>query len=289
MRVHDQNNATLKDLTIPVRMYQPGYPLYASLLSRHHEYQNFRRFRQVRMRMLLAKQDVISKLEEELNVIDKEEEAELFLGSCRLDQNNRRKEVFAQLDKAFSEYDDCLQRTHWTMTMPGSVPRHVDSTENWLKMNGCIARREAQYLSAEPYDLLNVGSRKDKGMAKVGSIVERIAVFFSRCWRTIVTKSYDEQYGMVVLPNPIIRATARTLTAIIAIILLLAPIVALNAVQETLLRFVIIFVAASLFVTTITVASNATMAEIFAAGAAYSAVLVVFVSGNGIQPQRPAG
>jgi hypothetical protein len=65
--------------------------------------------------------------------------------------------------------------------------------------------------------------------------------------------------------------------------------VALNAVQETLERFVFIFVAATLFVTLVALASKASIAEIFAAGAAYSAVLVVFVSGNGFQSQVEGG
>jgi hypothetical protein len=77
--------------------------------------------------------------------------------------------------------------------MPDSIPRHVTSTENWLKMNGCIARREVQYLSAEPYDLLSIGSHKDKGMAKVGSIVERVAVFFSLSRRKVVISSLHSE------------------------------------------------------------------------------------------------
>jgi hypothetical protein len=60
-------------------------------------------------------------------------------------------------------------------------------------------------------------------------------------------------------------------------------------VQETLERFVVIFVAATLFVTLVALASKASITEIFAAGAAYSAVLVVFVSGNGFQNQVEGG
>jgi hypothetical protein len=56
------------------------------------------------MRMLLLKQDDIVQLEEELNKIDHEEEAELFLGSRRLDRNASRKNVLARLDQAFSDY-----------------------------------------------------------------------------------------------------------------------------------------------------------------------------------------
>lgn len=85
--------------------------------------------------------------------------------------------------------------------------------------------------------------------------------------------------------SPTLRAIARVATAIVAIILLLVPVVALNAVQQTLFRFIILFAAATCFVLVVSLASEANMAEIFAAGAAYSAVLVVFISGDGVQCQ----
>jgi hypothetical protein len=60
----------LTNITISVVEKHPsGYPLYASFLARHSEFQHFRRFRKTRMHMLLLKQDVISKLEKQLNKI----------------------------------------------------------------------------------------------------------------------------------------------------------------------------------------------------------------------------
>jgi hypothetical protein len=55
------------------------------------------------MRMLLLKQYKIAQLGEELNKIDREEEAELWLGSLRMDRNACRKDVLARLDEAFSD------------------------------------------------------------------------------------------------------------------------------------------------------------------------------------------
>jgi hypothetical protein len=72
---------------------------------------NLRRFRIVRMWMLLLKQNKIAQLEEELNKIDREEEAELWLGSWRKDRNACRKDVLARLDETFSDY--------------GNSPNHV--------------------------------------------------------------------------------------------------------------------------------------------------------------------
>lgn len=80
-----------------------------------------------------------------------------------------------------------------------------------------------------------------------------------------------------------VRGIARFTVAILAIFLLLAPIIGLNAVEKTVPKFVIICVASSTFVASISVLSNASIGEVFTAGATYAAVMVVFVSGNGIQ------
>lgn len=70
----------------------------------------------------------------------------------------------------------------------------------------------------------------------------------------------------------------------VTIVVLLTSIIILNVVTATVPRFVIVFVAAGLFMSAITTFSRLSMAEILAAGATYCAVLVVFVSDNGISP-----
>lgn len=103
----------------------------------------------------------------------------------------------------------------------------------------------------------------------------------------LFAKVSKSQRTHVVLSKPAVRATARVMIAVLAIVLLLVPVIALNAVGQTLERFIILFAASSCFVMAIALASEASMAEIFAAGAAYSAVLVVFISGNGVQAPSP--
>ena len=97
----------------------------------------------------------------------------------------------------------------------------------------------------------------------------------------------DQQKGDVIVPLNRTRNFARAIIAVVTIVILLIPVILLNAVTSTIPRFVIVFAAAGLFVSAITAFSRLSMAEIFAAGATYTAVLVVFVSGNGISP--PSG
>jgi len=50
------------------------------------------------------KQDRVSVLEQELELVDQEERLELFLGNCRRDQNPQRKAVLEKLCNALSDY-----------------------------------------------------------------------------------------------------------------------------------------------------------------------------------------
>jgi hypothetical protein len=71
--------------------------------------------------------------------------------------------------------------------MPDPPPKHVQSTENWLKTTGCIARDETKYFRAEPFDLLNIGRVKDQGMSEVGNVIENVAIFFCVMKRKVST------------------------------------------------------------------------------------------------------
>ena len=58
----------------------------------------------LRIRLLLQKQDRLSVLEQELERIDKEEVAPLFLGCNRLDGNKARQQVLDDIDTALADY-----------------------------------------------------------------------------------------------------------------------------------------------------------------------------------------
>lgn len=65
-----------------------------------------------------------------------------------------------------------------------------------------------------------------------------------------------------------------------AVLLLELAIVALYLVSDDHVRFGLIAIFTSLFAASLTIFSNARRAEMFAATAAYAAVLVVSLSGN---------
>jgi hypothetical protein len=64
----------------------------------------FRRFSNLRARLLLLKQDKLSQLERKLEALDEAETNPLFLGMNRLDNNEARAEVVSEIDRNLAEY-----------------------------------------------------------------------------------------------------------------------------------------------------------------------------------------
>ena len=89
-----------------VEGFREGYPQFSALLGTRAEFRVFRRFANVRMRLLLYKQDKISALEAGLVEIDKSETRTLFLGTRRGDRNDERTAKLIELDTAIAEYGE---------------------------------------------------------------------------------------------------------------------------------------------------------------------------------------
>lgn len=96
--------ANMKSPHKSVDRHRPGYPRYSALLSTHPSFHNFRRFTRLRMRLLLQKQDEVSRLEEKLDNIDAQETHHIFLGCMRRDINPERLRLFQELKVVLAEY-----------------------------------------------------------------------------------------------------------------------------------------------------------------------------------------
>lgn len=87
-----------------VEYYPAGYPRYSALIASYDRFFLVRRFRKIRARILLLKQDKLAILEERLDKIDIEENALLFLGKSRCDRNPERKHVLEELENKLADY-----------------------------------------------------------------------------------------------------------------------------------------------------------------------------------------
>lgn len=64
---------------LAVADYRPGYPRFSALIATETLLHICRRFSNIRSRLLLEKQDELSKLEQQLELVDQEEPRVLFL------------------------------------------------------------------------------------------------------------------------------------------------------------------------------------------------------------------
>lgn len=96
---------------ILVEDYPQGYPRFSALIASSDHFHLCRRFSNLRSRLLLQKQDKLSLLESQLEKIDRDEEATLFLGSRRRDRNQERLSLLVQIDEALADYGIYLSPT----------------------------------------------------------------------------------------------------------------------------------------------------------------------------------
>ena len=89
-----------------------------------------------------------------------------------------------------------------------------------------------------------------------------------------------DQHGLTYYSEGAVQKFVTVLSIIGATILLEVAIVVLYLVKSDHTRFGLVAVFVSLFAAAVSFLSNASRAEMFAATAAYAAVLVVFLSGN---------
>ncbi|KAL9124339.1 MAG: hypothetical protein Q9217_006322 [Psora testacea] len=159
--------------------YPSGYPRFSALIAAHNSFHLTRRFSTLRARLLLAKQDRLSLLEEQLETLDQNENTPLRLGSCRSDDNNERNTVLSEIDSALADYDALLERNSRIFSLERAKLRNILSLQHWIDGNACLARRETAYLGHYE-DLVAVAPSGDRFVASLEAWVEAALVRFYR-------------------------------------------------------------------------------------------------------------
>ncbi|KAK8198164.1 uncharacterized protein BKA78DRAFT_350500 [Phyllosticta capitalensis] len=258
---------------------QSGYTGYANVIA-VPDYMNFRRFKVLRVRMLLRQQFKIERMEKqlsELDQVDRENNA-LWLNSQKMDGNQERERLFEELNTAMASYDDLLKRSHYIVTAPEPSSQRVADLQQAIK--SYIVKDERGYLDE---DLLNIAGAQDPRLGKLLLVSEYLVYLAAMLWdqtRKVLGlfKATDRFY----VTPALFRKVARTISAVLSAVILMLPIIILNVVKTSTLRLVVVFLSAISFISALTILTAAGTMEVFVAGATYSAVLVVFVSQNGM-------
>lgn len=185
---------------VPVEDYPAGYPRFSALLASHDSFQIYRRFNNLRSRLLLLKQDRLALLEKKLEKIDCDEVTQghpLYLGSNRRDANNERASVLKDIENTLAEYgepipltfslhvltviDELIERNCRMLGREAALPREVANLTNWVNGTGCIARAETAYLACGK-DLARVTTAEDVPLFWLEIIAGNVLVLFRKCF-----------------------------------------------------------------------------------------------------------
>ena len=194
--------------------------------------QVFRRFRLLRLRMLLYKQDEVTQLEEKLEKLDQNDPKDLFLGNRRRDQNGERQKVLEELDKKLAAYgmlscswflkkkqkkkkrliieailiDDLLNRSQRTVNYVQANSRAVTSLIDWTSANPDIGRKETAFL--HKHDLMTLAMLPDEAMTKLEPLVEKTSLWLHNLFNRARTPSLE--HGWMSFADMIVQSRIPT-------------------------------------------------------------------------------
>ncbi|PYH47505.1 uncharacterized protein BP01DRAFT_217289 [Aspergillus saccharolyticus JOP 1030-1] len=257
--------------------FQPGYPQLSTLVGAHDTFQIYRRFANLRSRLLLYKQDSLSVLEKRLNEVDDNEASPLFLGSRRRDRNETRQQVLARIDTELAEYDNLIERTARINAFCPAPGRDTTSLQNWINGTGSIARAESRYLAEN--DLFTLKSSDDGPLLRLEEHLESLFTkLFRGFFRKYTAFEVSRDHQVFIPTGLLVKRIARAVMAAVTTILILLPMLMCNYLQNPTTRIIIIAVSVLIFIAILSGISKAKSMEVFVASATYATVVMVFIS-----------
>lgn len=157
--------------------------------------------------------------------------------------------------------------------------RALTALRSWISGNGL--RPDGKYLPIiRGKDEHTYDNEDDLVALRTPSDKDALSQFLQDHWRPVGKLNRSSFGGTAYFRERHVVQTVTVISTIIAAILLVGAIAALYFITNPGARLGIIAVFMTLFAVSVAPLTNAKRAEVFAATAAYAAVLVVFVSGD---------
>jgi hypothetical protein len=257
-----------------------GYPQLAGYVSADIDGRLYRRFGYLRNRLLLHKQDAVIELEAELAQLDATDFAGDDIASFRLlsrrydeeDPDCPRRKLLDRLDVALREYDELLLREHEILTLKQPSKKEHRSYFNFIWNEKPLYKDEYAFIYRED-DFVRLGRQDDSWLGYT-------EVFFSVLpdW---ILKGRAIGKGTQFFSNArtvrLVKMIAVTCTSLLLVlpIVVLYLLTASGASDGVKIGVTVVFVV--LFALALAGLTHASRHDLFAASAAYCAVLVVFL------------
>ncbi|KAI0855357.1 hypothetical protein F4860DRAFT_519960 [Xylaria cubensis] len=248
----------------------------------------FRKFDKLAARNLLCMQSELLSIEKELTVFDSQDAQEaqddlrakdtartwetlINRSSTGHDGSRRRLELLDRLRSKIREYHEALLLQSQIAQLHRPNRRVLDTLRHWFKKPEPMLGGEAKKFLDDENDLVAL---------KPAAELDYLSQFLRRHWVVNTEMARDGRAKIGRFHERAISLTTSVITICIAAFLLIGSITGFYFVESDAVKLGLIAAFTSVFALSLVLITNARRAEIFAATAAYAAVLVVFVSGD---------
>lgn len=245
-----------------------------------------RRFSFLHSRVLLHRQDELAEMEKTLLAMDDEDVDldELALGSRRRDDERTeepsRSSLINKIDAKLRDYDELALRVRSMVAVPRPSERDYRSFYRWIDNEKPLCREETKFVKHHD-DFMALAEKQEGGWFD-GVLEDALSVFPRSFTRYILStaeerRKTDDEYVQLYSKKRV-DLLVRLILTIFTVALLMAPTAVLFLVPEhAVVKLVVIVVFTMLFSAALGIFTKAKRHEMFAATAAYCAVLVVFL------------
>ncbi|KAF8253798.1 hypothetical protein K440DRAFT_618275 [Wilcoxina mikolae CBS 423.85] len=269
--------------------YPNGYSSFAAFIATDPELSVYRTFQRITSRNLLYLQSELRMLEDELDQLDKEDLnaepgtnrhvcSQCFERLSALEESDpgskTRMNLIRKLRVLAKEYQEALILQSQVLGLSPPSKRVLKVMKKCFELRPLVGHDETLFEDDE--DLIALAPPKNQ---------DRFSVFLqNHCG--ILFRSRDRANAMQPGAHAFyyrerhIETAVTIISTALAAFLLLGAIGSLRAMNSENGRLGLIALFTSLFAGSFSIFSNARRADIFAASAAYAAVLVVFISGH---------
>ncbi|KAF2257626.1 hypothetical protein CC78DRAFT_600228 [Lojkania enalia] len=289
----DNKNSTSDLENQRIDDHPSGYPQLAAFLNSDENFLICRKYGLLHSRVLLYRQDELRELEQKLQKMDaaaaKSNGGKGIHSRVRDENESGEWRALIQIiDNKLKEYHDIVQRTRSMASLQPATTRNYNSVCNWIFHTGPIVNAEAETFKKDRDFVALVDAKEgswfdgavETALSRFGGPFTR-RLFISRRDRSSTKDKLVRLYS-----KRRIDIFSRLVITILAVILLMAPVIALFSAQESGgIKIMIIFLFTMAFSVALSIFTKAKRHEVFAATAAYCAVLVVFL-GNFETPMQ---
>ncbi|KAL2056583.1 hypothetical protein ABVK25_002977 [Lepraria finkii] len=295
----------VEQITHSLNEYPRGYGKVAAIENLDSDLLVYRKYGWLHNYALLHLQDELAELQEELETLDRWESSDgndTLLYSRRLDYDQPRsirKRIVAKLHEKLAKYDNALLRWQKVQALKRPTKRSQRNVYNLISNTGSLVQDESEWIREGP-DLAALGSSGDYGW--LNAILEDLLNLISRTMTKALCSSHEQRKktgdeAIQLVSNRRFDILIRGIITLIAAVLLLVPVFLLFKLQPTNkseferksnYQILTVFAFTLFFSAFYSIFTQASRQEVFAATAAFSAVLVVFL-GNTSSIMATAG